>query len=208
LIKTFFVLFLLSMALLHARENPFFPASGEQDIPFTTNLTKELEPLKRATITLPAQARVLQNVTVSFKNLDGSIESKSIDLNHAVDWHLPLFISQSYAKEQQTIKPKEEKFQYLGEIKFAKFYATMRSFKIVTKDAKIRDFLLADPHKIVVDFKRDASLKTFSIANTKTCFEKVRVGNHSGYYRVVLELDGTYKYKSTKIKDGYLFEVY
>lgn len=206
--KTFFVLFFLFLTLLYSRENPFFPATGEQDIPFTTNLSKELEPLKRATIALPAQARVLQKVTVSFKNLDGSIESKSIDLNHAVDWHLPLFISQSYTKEKEVVEPKQEQFKYLGGIKFAKFYATMRSFKIMTQDSKIRDFLLADPHKIVVDFKRDASLKTFTIKNTETCFEKIRVGNHSGYYRVVLELDGTYKYKSTKIKDGYLFEVY
>jgi hypothetical protein len=206
--KTFFSLFFLFITLLYSRENPFFPATGEQDIPFTSNIKKELEPLKRATIELPSQARVLQKVTVSFKNLDGSIESKSIELNHAVDWHLPLFISQSYTKEKQLVEAKQEQFKYLGEIKFAKFYATMRSFKIVTKDSKIRDFLLADPHKIVVDFKRDASLKSFSITNTKTSFEKVRVGNHSGYYRVVLELDGTYKYKATKIKDGYLFEVY
>ena len=206
--KTFLVLFFLCVSLLHARENPFFPASGEQDIPFTTNLTKELEPLKQATIALPAEARVLQKVTVSFKNLDGSLESKSIDLNHAVDWHLPLFISQSYEKETEPQQTKAEKFRFAGEIKFAKFYTTMRSFKIVTKDTKLRDFLLTDPHKIVIDFKRDASLKTLSIANTKSCFEKIRVGNHSGYYRVVLELDGTYKYKSTKIKDGYLFEVY
>ena len=38
-------------------------------------------------------------------------------------------------------------------------------------------------------------------------FKKIKVGNHKGYYRVVLELDGFYRYKMQKIKDGYLFKL-
>jgi hypothetical protein len=58
------------------------------------------EPLKRATIAISSQARVIKKVTVEFKNLDGSIESKSIDLDNAIDWHLPLFISQKYTQSR------------------------------------------------------------------------------------------------------------
>lgn len=205
--KIIVALFFFMLALF-ARENPFFPMYDQQELPYTSNLSTELEPLKRASIALPPQARVLQKVTVSFKNLDGSIETKSIDLNHAVDWHLPLFISQSYQKEKALTPQSQEKFEYLGEIPFAKFYASQRAFKIVTQDKKIRDFLLVNPHKIVVDFKRDASLKTKSILNKNTLFEKIRIGNHAGYYRVVIELDGTYKYTAQDRKDGYLFEVF
>lgn len=193
---------------LFARENPFFPIEGEADLPYTSNLQKELEPLKRASITLPPQARVLQQVTVSFKNLDGSIESKSIDLNHAVDWHLPLFISQSYQKQNSQELQSKEEFHYVGEIAFAKFYRSKKVFKIVSKDKKLRDFLLVNPHKIVVDFKRDATLKTKTINLKNSLFKKIRVGNHAGYYRVVIELDGTYKYHKQEQKDTYLFEVY
>lgn len=199
---------LFFMISLFARENPFFPVDNQQELPFTSNLNEELEPLKRASISLPPQARVLQKITVSFKNLDGSIENKSIDLNHQIDWHLPLFISQSY-QEQELVAPKNtQEYRYLGAIPFAKFYVNKRHFKILSKDVKLRDFMLVDPHRIVIDFKRDAGFKTQTIFNKDTLFKKIRIGNHSSYYRIVIELDGTYKYKSQKIKDGYLFEVY
>lgn len=201
-----FVLLLL-VTTLFARENPFFPVAQEQDILFTTNINKEIEPLSRASVQLPPQARVLQKITVSFKNLDGSIESKSIELNHAIDWHLPLFISQSYAETKEE-KKREEEFKLIGTIEFAKFYAAGHKFKLETKDEKLRDFLLVDPHKIVVDMKRDASLKTKTIKNQNTIFHKVRVGNHKGYYRVVIELDGTYRYSVNEYEGGYIFEVY
>lgn len=84
------------MSALNARENPFFPSTGETDTPFTSNENRSKEPLKRATISIPAEARVLQKVTIEYKNLDGSIQTKSIDLDNFVDWHLPIFISQSY----------------------------------------------------------------------------------------------------------------
>ena len=84
--------------LLDARDNPFVSTDGGFDMPFTSNENKTKEPLKRVTITIPSQARVIKKVTVEFKNLDGSIESKSIDLDNAVDWHLPLFISQKYTQ--------------------------------------------------------------------------------------------------------------
>ena len=35
-------------------------------------------------------------------------------------------------------------------------------------------------------------------------FTKIRVGNHDGYYRVVVELDGYYRYKLAKQADGCL----
>jgi len=201
-----FVLLLL-VTILFGRDNPFFPVESEQDILFTADFNKEIEPLNRATLQLPPQARVLQKITVSFKNLDGSIENKSIELNHAIDWHLPLFISQSYI-ETKPETPKEESYRSMGAIEFAKFYVAGRKFKLETKDQKIRDFLLVNPHKIVIDLKRDASLKSQTIQEENSVFKKVRIGNHRGYYRVVIELDGTYRYSTKEYEDGYIFEVY
>jgi len=208
-VKQLLLLGLLAI-FLHARENPFFPSVGEEDLPFTSNDIQNLEPLKRAALSLPPHARVLQKVTVEYKNLDGSIESKTINVNNAVDWHLPIFISQSYV-DTVSVLPKEQQedsYSFVGEIAFAKFYEKKKSFKILTSDKLIRNFLLADPHRIVIDFAKDATLKSFIKKNPKSIFKTIRIGNHKGYYRVVLELDGAYRYQMNIENDGYSFKLF
>ena len=208
MIRVLLILFFLIASLI-ARENPFFPSSGEQEIPFTSNEDRTKEPLKRATIDMPSQARIIQRVTVEFKNLDGSLESKSIELDNSIDWHLPIFISQSYTdpKKQEPTKVKKPDFKKLSEIKFASFYSFEKTLKILTNDKMIRNFLLVNPHRIVVDFEKDAKLKWMSKSNKNNVFSKIRVGNHKGYYRVVIELDGYYRYKMEKIDKGYIFKL-
>ena len=208
LIRVLLISFFLIISL-DARQNPFFPASGEEEIPYTSNEDRSKAPLKRATIDIPSQARTIQRVSVEFKNLDGSLESKSIELDNSIDWHLPIFISQSYQDDKKTTpkKEKKDKFVKLSEIKFASFYADDKTLKIITKDKMIRDFLLVNPHRIVIDFEKDAKLKFMSKENKDSIFSKIRVGNHKGYYRVVVELDGYYRYKKQKIDKGYLFKL-
>ncbi len=193
---------------LEARENPFFPAKGEKDIPFTSNESQNIQALKRATIALPPQARVLKKVTIEYKNLDGSIESKSIELENAVDWHLPIFISQSYTEQKTKSRAKKKQvFKKVASVKFATFFTNAKTLKIITNDTMLRNFLLVQPHRIVIDFQRDASFKSYVKDLPKNIFTQIRVGNHSNYYRVVVELDGYYKYTMKKIKDGYIFEL-
>lgn len=197
------------MLSLDARENPFFPADGNKDMTYTSNENRTIPPLKRATITLPTQARIIQKVTIEYKNLDGSLESRSIELDNSIDWHLPIFISQNYSEtlENKQKKAKKIKYKKLASIKFASFYASDKKLKIVTKDKLLRNFLLVQPHRIVVDFKKDASLKSLIKTNKNSIFTKIRVGNHAGYYRVVIELDGYYRYKMKKTSDGYIFNL-
>jgi len=128
-IKILLITFFLIISI-EARENPFFPSDGEKDIPYTTNQNKELQKLKRATISLPSYARVVKKITIEYESLDASIETKSIELNNAIDWHLPLFISQSY-KQQNSFTPnsskKEKKqkelYKLTGKIKYSKFFS-------------------------------------------------------------------------------------
>jgi hypothetical protein len=217
--KVLIAIFLL-LSTLGARENPFFPSDGEKEIPYTANENKALPNLKRATITLPSKARILESVTVKYKNLDGSIESKTLDVENTIDWHLPLFISQSYyAENEKTLikdketakKPKESKkgeaYEKVASIQFADFYTSGKSFKITTKDKLIRNFLLAQPHRIVLDFQRDATIKAYTKVNPNNIFSKIRVGNHSGYYRVVIELDGYYRYTLEELSEGCLIKL-
>jgi hypothetical protein len=210
LIKFIFVTLFLLLTL-EARENPFFPSFGQKEIMYSSNQDNSLPPLKRATITLPATARTIESITVNFKNLDGSIEKKSIELANSIDWHLPLFISQSYIEQKDTkeIKtaPKERKYTKIATIKYATFFASEKLLKIDTKDEMLRNFLLVKPHRIVLDFKRDTNMKSYIKSNPKNIFKKIRVGNHDGYYRVVIELDGYYRYKFVKTADGYEFSL-
>ncbi|MBW6489193.1 AMIN domain-containing protein [Sulfurimonas sp.] len=226
MIRALFISTLL-LCTLHARENPFFPSIGEKDIPVTTNEQSEQTPLKRATITLPTQARVLQKVTIEFKNLDGSVENKSVELDNSVDWHLPIFISQSYAETTNSIKPetapvtpvvpvvqkkstpktKEAKFENIVSIPFLKISSSSKSLKLTTSDEAIRNFLLVNPHRIVIDFKKETDMKSYIKKVEGNIFKRVRIGNHDGYYRVVVELDGHYRYDFKKVADGYFVEL-
>ena len=214
MIRVLFVLFIL-IVTTQARENPFFPSKGEKDIPYSSNQTKDIPQLKRATISLPSQARVIKKVTIEYESLDASIDTKSIELDNSVDWHLPIFISQSYTEqptqkaEENTPKKvlkqeKKKSYTNVAEIEYAKFSIMDKSMKIVTEDKLIRNFLLVQPHRIVIDFKRDSSMKSYLHKIKDSVFTKVRIGNHDGYYRVVVELDGYYRYKLNKSSDGYL----
>ena len=202
--------FILTLAtIIEARENPFFPAAGEMDIPITSNISTKIPPLKQATITLPSQARVIQKVTIEYENLDGTVENETIVLNNFIDWHLPIFISQNYTTSKKPEKQKEikESFKLITSIKYAKFFTLNETLKIVTKDKILRDFLLVQPHRIVIDFDRDTSLKSLVKRFKDNKFSKIRVANHDGYYRVVVELDGYYRYKMKKVSDGYIFRL-
>jgi hypothetical protein len=191
-----------------ARENPFFPTETLSQMPVTSNKITAYPQLERAAITLPDQARVLQEVTVTYKTLDGSLESKSIQLDHAVDWHLPLFISQSYndskkpsddAKSTSTNEPMQRvTYQFIS------LDISSHTIHVNTKDALIRHFMMADPYRIVMDFKRDANFLSFEKKIEGTPCKEVRIGNHDGYYRVVMTLDGHYKTMPEADATGYL----
>ena len=207
--KIFILLFVLFFSL-DARDNPFFPLEGEEDLPLSSNLQTSSIPLKRASITLPSTARIIEGVTVKYKNLDGSIAEKSIVLQNSIDWHLPLFISQNYASSQAKTADKTLKksnFEKIASLKFMEFYKSDKELKIITKDTMIRNFLLVKPHRIVVDFKRDIDIRSFEKYIKNSPYTKIRLGNHNGYYRVVIELDGYYRYKLTNIEGGFIFKL-
>ncbi len=209
MIKVWFIaIFLLST--LHARENPFFPTKGENDIPYTSNSVKMAPLLKQASITLPSSARAIKKVTIEYENLDASIDKRSIELDNRVDWHLPIFISQNYSQTKSVKKSKKKqkkRYKKIASIKHVSFYYLNKSLKVITRDKIIRNFLLVKPHRIVLDFKRDTNLKSYTKKNPKSIFSKIRVGNHSGYYRAVVELDGLYRYSMKKVSNGYIIRV-
>lgn len=204
---------ILLITALYARENPFFPAEGS-DVSLTTNIITQVPPLKRASITLPSTARTVESVTVSYKNLDGTISEKTIQLSNSIDWHLPLFISQNYCNERsahkQTRRNTTKKLQPYVEVAhlaFVRFKVRKNEIFVQTNDAMLRSFLLARPHRIVCDFKRDTDIRSFVKKVNKANVVQIRVGTHKGYYRVVIELDGNYRYTIKKTKNGYIYKL-
>jgi len=201
-------LLILSSSLM-ARENPFFPIDGVQELSYTTNKVQEVAPLKQAAISFPNTARRIKKVTIEYQNLDGAIEEKYIDLDYEIDWHLPIFISQSYGN---TTKDKNrtslgKKLTTLS-FNFTNFTFYRKKISIKTNDALIRDFMLTNPQRIVVDFKREASFLTINKVINKSVFKTLAIGNHNGYYRCVLTLDGQYKYSLQENKNSLDIIVY
>lgn len=224
MIKVFYITALLIYAL-NARENPFFPSAGERELAVTSNEERKKEPLKKASLSLPTHARVIQKVTVEFKNLDGTIESKSIELDNSIDWHLPILISQNHTPNQNgtkipqeadeeiavpTMEPKSKdtsSFKTIASIQDVTLLASNKTLKIITQDEIIRNFLISDPHRIVMDFKKEIDIKNYTKKDPQIIFKEVRIGSHKGYYRVVVELDGHYRYDFKKVSDGYEIEL-
>lgn len=206
MVKSFILLGFLCL-LLDARENPFFPSSKGVDALISSNQERNIPPLKRATFTLPSNARTIESITIEYKNLDGSLSKKREILQNSIDWHLPLFLSQNYAESFD--KQKSSKilpYKNIVSLKFIKLYERDKQLKLVTKDKLVRNFLLTQPHRIVCDFKRNINIRSYEKKQkNRTIIKKIRIGNHDGFYRVVIELDGYYSYKTEKIKSGYLF---
>ncbi|WP_353661726.1 AMIN domain-containing protein [Hydrogenimonas sp. SS33] len=82
-----------------------------------------------------------------------------------------------------------------------------KSVHIVTADEKVRSFHLSNPFKIVVDFRRNAAFLTKHKEVDLPPFKAVDIGNHEGYYRVVVTFDAPYRYRLTKTSDGYLIRL-
>jgi hypothetical protein len=98
---------------------------------------------------------------------------------------------------------KEIKFDSL----FTLFIKNKKVF-IKTKDKLIRKMFLVKPFRLVLDFKRDADFLTIKRIIKNSIVKKVVVGNHNGYYRVVLYFDANYKYKITQMDEGIKIELY
>jgi hypothetical protein len=202
-IFTFLILLQLS-----ARENPFFPADNIETMPITSNKIDSYAPLKRVAVSFPDYARVLESVTISYKNLDGSIEKKDIKIGRSIDWHIPLFISQSYDSDSNRYeKSSVDRGVDKVDFKFIDFQVSKNTMKIKTSDKLIRNFLMINPHRIVLDFKREANFLSYKRKLKTIPFIKLHIGNHDGYYRVVIYLDGKYRYETSSTAYGYIINV-
>lgn len=194
-------LFFLTCVLVYGRDNPFFPADpNEKQMP-TTNRPENLKPFTTQQISLPNSARAIKAIIIRYQNLDGSISNEELELNNQVDWHEPFIISQGKAPTAKKIK--ELTKSKAINTKYITFVPSENSLRLITKDKMLRNFMLTSPYRIVMDFSRDTSFKPQEYLLSEPPFKSVRIGNHDKYYRVVIELDGQYRYTLQSTANDY-----
>jgi hypothetical protein len=85
---------------------------------------------------------------------------------------------------------------------FIAFEVFKNRILITTKDPLMRHFLVANPYKVVLDFKRDAAFYTKTLPVDFGGVESITMGNHNGHYRAAILLDGHYVYELKKTEGG------
>ena len=212
--KYIFLLFFIVLGLV-ARENPFQQLLNEKDIDMSEapNLPKP-KYFTTEKINLPSSARVVEDIIIKYKNVDGSIAQKSIRVNKDIDWHYPLTLTHT-KKDNTNIPPPIsdnitlafKKIVTLKPFDFLSIDVYKNRIFLQTKDLKIRSFVTANPPKIVIDLDRDIPHTKKLKINEDSFFEEIEIGRHSKYYRVALKLDGKYNHTLKKVDGGYLVEV-
>lgn len=225
------LLSLLTLSLLQARENPFSLALDPLDAGKATDVKEERVEFSSTKITLPSSARILKSASVTFQNLDGSISEEIVAINQDVNWHYPLILLTDKPKSfeptlAEMMDAKKAQSQKIEQIKMPKLdkstsipvaakNATLaegvsvevidaKTIHIYSSDKKARDFLVTSPYKVVVDFLKEKSVfSTKTLELTKAPFVSVTLGNHDGFYRLAILLDGHYRYDITPIEKGY-----
>ncbi len=193
--------FMICMSLLFSRDNPFAEVVGEGEFPISTNMPKILGKLKNESFTLPSTARSVKRIIVEYQNLDGSIGKSVKELDKSVDWHMPINIRHKHAPEQS------KQYQSRANLKFIDFATKNSEMKISTTNRMLRHFMLANPHRVVIDFERNSKFLSKKFTDFSRPFKAVRIGNHDGYYRVVVELDGQYEYQIKSYKNSYVIKI-
>ncbi len=202
-----FILLLLG-TLCFSRENPFAPV---ENISKSTQPVRQDKQFDRAYLSLPDSARILKKLDVYYQNLDGSVSHRSVSIDKKIDWHNEFIFSYKNSgniknTRVKSLSPKStghgiKRYKYKD---FIAFQVGNKRMKIITKDSKIRDFMVDNPYKIVIDFRRDTNFLTKTFKVRMPPFVSIVLGNHDKYYRVVVTLDGQYLYNLKKDKGDYV----
>lgn len=197
--KIFSLSIMLASAIL-ARENPFFSTAESAAMPVTSNKVVHQPPLTSMTYNFPDQARVLKEATFTFQNVDGSLETRKLEIDQSIDWHNPLVLSQ-YGAQGVAAAPAATKSSS-ADCGFIQFVHVGNKMTMLTKDPVLRSFSLSDPTSIVVDFAHTTRFNPYEKSLAASPFVKVKVTNHEKFARATLTLDGRYACSVSKVDQG------
>lgn len=182
-----------------ARENPFFSSSENQTLPVSNNRSEHKPPLTSMTYSFPDNSRILKEVAFTFQNVDGSLETRKLEIDQSIDWRAPLILSQAGGQKASSTSTVKSSHTEYG---FIQLISSDNRMSLLTKDPMIHYFTLADPDSIVIDFKHNGSFDTFEKTLNASPYKKAKITHHGKFARVTLTLDGHYVCNAAKSEQG------
>lgn len=189
------------VALCGARENPFLITSTNSSNAVTSQKNSYKPPLTSRIYNIPSSARVLKEATFTFQNLDGSLETRRIEIEHSVDWRTPLVLSQGSLKKNEALIAPVATMD-VSKLDFISFKLSRNNLFIQTKDPMLRSFTLSDPSSVIVDFRHNGLFDTAHMKFNAVPFVGTKVTNHGKLARVTIVLDGNHECKTLKEANG------
>jgi hypothetical protein len=196
----------LITSLCSARENPFFTTSANPSNTVSSQKNNHKPPLTSMTYNFPSNARVLKEASFTFQNLDGSIETRKIEIDHSIDWRLPMILSQQTNKHSeiasQPIPTNNSSLTTAHKIDFIHFIPSKNNLLVQTKNTMVRSFTLSDPSSVIIDFRHNGLFDPMLAKVNTAPFVNVKVAKHKDLARVTLLLDGNHECKALKETNG------
>jgi hypothetical protein len=196
----------LIASLCDARENPFFATSTNPSNTVSSQKNSHKPPLTSMTYNFPSNAHVLKEASFTFQNLDGSIETRKIEIDHSIDWRSPMILSQSTIKNSETttqlVPTTNPNVKATDKVDFLHFVPTKNNLLIQTKKTMVRSFTLSDPSSVIVDFRHNGVFNPTLTKLNIAPFVNVKVAKHKDLARVTLLLDGNHECKALKETNG------
>lgn len=190
----------LLASLLFSRENPFFSTAKNKTNSTTSQENFQKPQLTTMTYNFPNHSRVLKEVTFTFQNLDGTTETRKLEIDQSIDWRAPLILSQA---RSESVKPSIPVTTASScDLEFMHFSGSRNHLTITTKDPMIRNFSLSDPSSIVIDFKHNSIFEAYQKELSSVPFTRVIVTNHRKFARATITLDGQHTCKVSKVTSG------
>ncbi|MCX6061072.1 MAG: hypothetical protein NT103_02330 [Campylobacterales bacterium] len=197
--KKILLLSSLLITTLFSRENPFFSLSEGADLPVSSEINDHKPALTSMTYNFPNNSRLLKDVSFTLQNLDGSFETRKLEIDQSIDWRSPLILSQSNSRiHPSTTEGKTSS----SNISFMQFIGSGNRMSIIAKEPMLRHFTLCDPDSIVVDFKHNGVFELYQKELSSLPYTKVKVTNHGSFARVILTLDGPHICNVSKTDQG------
>ncbi|MHB8100421.1 MAG: hypothetical protein ACYDD5_12635, partial [Sulfuricurvum sp.] len=119
-----------------SRDNPFFSTDESAATPLSSNTVIHKPPLSSMTYSFPDQARVLKEATFTFQNVDGSFETRKLEIDQSIDWRHPLVLSQ-YTNQKATSSSAINRSSH-ADNGFIQFVHTGNKISLLTKDPVLR----------------------------------------------------------------------
>lgn len=188
MVKKGLILSSLLIVTLLGRDNPFFSTEENAQLPLSSNKTSHKPPLTSLTYNFPDHARVLKEATFTFQNVDGSIETRRIEIDQSIDWHAPLVLSHSPNLKTAS----ESAGSTSANFDFIRFNASQNRLVITSADPLVRYFTQSEPNALVVDFQHKSPFASRSQNLSGHPYGKVKVSNHGKFARATITLDGHY----------------